>query len=139
MRSVFFSLLLLFTAAGCMPRLSGPVQLPEQSVTTFDFTPYAAQGFLFTPAHFEGAYETRGMIELVFRPSPAEVMRRLEEVRQGQWTSSADARVAPLLQKMVETARGLGADGIMQFSIQVDRDGTGLATYRLSGYAIKRN
>lgn len=106
-------------------------------MTTFDFSPYLERGFVFTPALYEGPYETRGFIALAYRPSTADAVRRLAEGRpESAW--AADGQGGALLQRMHEAAQRLGADAVMQLSVETTTDNTGLVTYHLSGYAIKR-
>lgn len=110
-------------------------------MTTFDFTPFLERGFLFTPTLYDGPHETLGLVVLTFRPgtaeATAEAVRRVTETRPAGWAVS-DARVAPLLERVYEAALGLGGDAVMQLTVETTSDNTGLATYHLSGYAIRR-
>ena len=138
MRSVLLSLIAASLLAGCAPRLSSPVQLLEaRSITTFDFSPYLRQGFLFLPEAYAGEHESLGYIELRFSPSTADLVRRQAWDETGGW-GRGDSRVAPLVQQLYETAAGLGADAVSHLRVDVARDNVGAPSYTLSGYAIRR-
>ena len=107
-------------------------------MTTLDFGPYLERGFAFTPTLYEGPYETRGFIALAFRPGTADAVRSLAEGRPQSGWATSDGQGAALLERMYDAAQRLGADAVMQLSIQTTADNSGLVTFHLSGYAIKR-
>lgn len=129
------ALALALLVSGCAAGLQSPVQLPERRTTSFDFTPYLERGFLFTPAAYEGPYEARGFVVHSVRQSPADLVRRMAEGRSG---ASADGRVSALLDAVYEAAVALGADAVVQLTIEVTSDNAGQATYHLTGFAIRR-
>jgi hypothetical protein len=119
-------------------------------VTGFDFTPYTAKGFLFTPLPPSGDYESVGLVSVRIQPEivkakPGEPMpkgyRETEYKAAKYWVEELSPSTA--IKEMYNTAVTMGANALTQFAIESDRGSydnipISVTIYKVSGFAVKR-
>ena len=142
MRFLLLSFLLFLSS--CLPKPS----VWEHQVSTYglDFTPYAAQGFLFTPGTYEGDYESIGAITVEIRPSVGKAGHNNGSIKV---FSSADSKswfieklnADELVSEAFRASTELGADALTRYTFDEKRAMNGdieVPIYTMSGFAIKR-
>lgn len=116
----------------------------------FNFSPYTAKGFLFTPLLPSGEYESIGLVSVSIQP---EIVRGKEgEVAPkgyaGAWYGGRrywveDVKPGDVIEEMYKKATDMGADALTQFlftpeNIRTDEGGLPVTVFKVSGFAIKR-
>jgi hypothetical protein len=145
--AILFTILFLFNCA--TQRL---VHVPERLTTLIlDLSRYSAEGFFITPYEYQADYESIGLINTIIMPEATrekiDTGRKDEEgntVYKKVWVlGNVSAQEA--IADMVEGAKTLGADAIMEFSIKEKAEQyfdpvspLTVQGFELSGFAIKR-
>lgn len=136
--------LLIITISGCSTQFATRKEFIPYA---YDFTPYSAKGFLFTPLELiDRPYDGRGMIHIDGFP---EVKAITEMVAYESGQVSPKQKLVPgrvdaseMIEQAYQMATGMGADAIISFRLTT-RDGlskgnVSVVILELSGFAIKR-
>jgi uncharacterized protein YbjQ (UPF0145 family) len=118
--------------------------------TVFDFTGYAAKGFMFSPAPYVQPHEPVGLIKVTIIPGTRitrESRKQTDEMFAEFPSSGGDVLMVEslnqeeILNEAYVRARALGADALVQLSVEtrmVWNGETNVPTYEVSGIAIRR-
>ena len=110
----------------------------------YDFTPYTAKGFLFTPESYNGDYDAVGLIELAIYPA---VKFNEKEKKYTSWYpekrwSVGDVSANEVLDSLYKFTRRMGADAVVRLKIDEAEPKTNgdiiVNGIKASGFAIKR-
>lgn len=135
----WFIMLLFISLISC-----STVKPMEEQITVsgFDFTKYADQGFLFTPEAYLGEYQSIGVISVTIWPSVSESPNvSAKGVTQRQRWYIGQLNVNKAIDRIYQQASNMGADGIMRFDVRsIERNNGGLRIEgaEISGFAIDR-
>jgi len=140
--SVVFLFFLLFVGCSSIPEMQRQV-----IVTTFDFSKYSAENFLFTTESYLGNYDAIGLINATIIPEIKSAKHK-EEI-EGYYTTVSGLgyafieKVNPTMaiDEIYKKAVGMGANAVINFkstSTQISVEGFSIPTYELTGFAIKR-
>lgn len=148
------SLLLWMFLIAVLISCSTPLSLvPEKKlIVGYDFTKYSDAGFLFTPNEYTGAYESVGLINLIYTPR-AELVEvyagysvdGAQPIMKKAWKAEKyDSEM--LLDMVYESCVELGANAFTQMEINAYEETHGGNTLypvkidgaKISGFAIKR-
>lgn len=111
----------------------------------YDFTPYSAKGFLFTPKSYDGEYSSIGLIEVDLYP---EVIITESKSKDDTWQRPEDhikvdqITASEILDSLYSVAIRMGADALTNLEITsltyYPRNEQEKKSLRASGFAIKR-
>lgn len=137
MRIFIMPLLAVVLLAGCA---GGVTSIPSRrSTVVLDFTPYTAQGFLFTPEPYLGDYESVGLITVTVTAA-GERKRLRPGIYDWEWDLTP-LQSDSVLHYFHRRATELGADAMVRFSLapsSTDIAGEPVPTLVASGFAIRR-
>ena len=112
------------------------------TVSGFDFTKYADQGFLITPEQYLGEYESIGMMNVTIWPSVSESAKASASgVTERQRWYIGPLNVDKAIDRIYQQAKDMGADGIMRFNVKSIEQFNGslrIEGAEISGFAINR-
>jgi uncharacterized protein YbjQ (UPF0145 family) len=118
--------------------------------TVFDFTVYAAKGFMFSPGPYLQPHEPVGLVKVTIIPGTRlsrDAAQQTEEM-YAEFPSSGGGTLMveslnqeEILNEAYVRARALGADALVSFAVETRMTWNGetnVPTYELSGVAIRR-
>jgi hypothetical protein len=132
---VILAISVLACTAACRPL---KYIAPATSVTGIDFTPYTAQGFMFTPEMYRGDYESVGVINVIMQ---AEGNLVGDPRRGGSEWQFSELNVGDVVKEAHKRAVAMGANALVNFSVRSASRLVGTVTVpgiEVTGFAIKR-
>lgn len=104
----------------------------------YDFRPYTAKGFLFTPEEYKGDYEPIGWFLFTIKDG---VTRQKQGISARFLPDLATAEES--IEYVYNEVSAMGADALVRFDISIIKDTVGGTNmlgkgYQVTGFAIKR-
>jgi uncharacterized protein YbjQ (UPF0145 family) len=133
--SVFATCLLLVSFVACNRLTYIP---PSTAVTGIDFTPYTAQGFMFTPEMYRGDYESVGVINVAMQAEGKLV--RKDRSGTSEWEFS-ELKIDDVVREAHKRAVAMGANAVVNFTVKASPRTVGTVSVpgiEVTGFAIKR-
>jgi len=136
-------LTLTILSISCSPSLTSISK--QITVTSFDFTKYNDEEFLFTPDNYLGDYESIGLLSVEILPELKKVSG--QNLKPGQFYSPdmlweyVAVSSGEILDTLYSKAKSLGADSIVHLNFEIINlvyRNVSVPGIRASGFAIKR-